>query len=182
MVRSYKDRSPLPSSRCSTPTKEKWCMNLIELKWNGFLHPFAFKFERHKKMWEGTEDTHIRPIRNAGKGKVWKERRERWRGRIKSVIKMQFLKRVPGRKDLNVIDVSCARRLICHLEQSQLQWKVTPPPTDLQLRTAKPFTMHWTMAERMKFNREEIYGHPARIFIYLQRDNHRHRINTAGMS
>jgi hypothetical protein len=24
-------------------------MNLIELKWNGFLRPFAFKFERHKK-------------------------------------------------------------------------------------------------------------------------------------
>jgi hypothetical protein len=47
-------RSPPASSHtqtgCSIPTKEKWCMNLIELKWNGFLHPFAFKFERHKKM------------------------------------------------------------------------------------------------------------------------------------
>jgi hypothetical protein len=43
-------------------------MNLIELKWNGFLHPFAFKFERHKKRWEEGLKIHIRPTRNLGKG------------------------------------------------------------------------------------------------------------------
>lgn len=58
-----------PEPAAMPPSKEKWCMNLIELKWNGFLHPFAFKFERHKK-WEGGEDTYIlvRPTQNLVKG------------------------------------------------------------------------------------------------------------------